>query len=99
MVAKEGRRMIKTKTNDDDWKGGRTVGNLGKFWTRDRCYDFKKFSPKKLARKLAFLTQNKAKLFKNLILTLVFEKNANFRRKLSKIDKNCDHNIDPWSQS
>jgi hypothetical protein len=27
---------------------------------------------------LAFLTQNKAKLFKNLIITLVFEKNANF---------------------
>jgi hypothetical protein len=35
---------------------------------------FKIFSPKKLA----FLTQNKAKLFKNLITTLVFEKNANF---------------------
>jgi hypothetical protein len=27
---------------------------------------------------------------------LVFEKNANFfRRKLSKIAENCDHNIDP----
>jgi hypothetical protein len=36
------------------------------------------FSPKLSAKKLAFLTQNKAKLCKNLIITLVFEKNANF---------------------
>jgi hypothetical protein len=36
------------------------------------------FSPKKLAEKLAFLTRNKAKLCKKLIITLVFEKNANF---------------------
>jgi hypothetical protein len=36
------------------------------------------FSPKKLAKIFAFLTQNKAKLCKNLIITLVFEKNANF---------------------
>jgi Ni,Fe-hydrogenase III small subunit len=36
------------------------------------------FSPKISANKLAFLTQNKAKLCKILILTLVFEKNANF---------------------
>jgi hypothetical protein len=35
------------------------------------------------------LTQNKAKLFKNFIITLVFEKNANF------FAENCDHNIDP----
>jgi hypothetical protein len=39
---------------------------------------FKIFSPKNLAKKLAFLTQNKAKLYKNLSKTLVFEKNANF---------------------
>jgi hypothetical protein len=46
---------------------------------------------------LAFLTQNKAKLCKILI---IFEKNANFfRRKLSKIAENCDHNIDPWSDA
>jgi hypothetical protein len=52
---------------------------------------------------MAFLTHNKAKLCKNLITTLVFEKNANFlaengrksqkivenRRKLSKIAENC----------
>jgi hypothetical protein len=38
---------------------------------------------------MAFLTQNKAKLCKNLLMTLVFEKNANFFaeicRKLQKI--------------
>jgi hypothetical protein len=39
---------------------------------------FKIFSPKNFAEKLAFLTQNKARLYKNLIITLVFEKNANF---------------------
>jgi hypothetical protein len=40
--------------------------------------------------------QNKAKLCKNWIITLVFEKNANFfRRKLAKIAENYDHNIDP----
>jgi hypothetical protein len=45
---------------------------------------------------MAFLTQNKAKICKILIITLVFEKNANFiRRKLAKIAENCDHNIDP----
>jgi hypothetical protein len=58
---------------------------------------FKIFSPKNSAKKLAFLTQNKAKLCKILITTLVFEKNANFfRRKLSKIAENRDRNIDPW---
>jgi hypothetical protein len=35
---------------------------------------------------------------KNVITTLVFEKNANFfLRKMPKIAENCDHNIDPWS--
>jgi hypothetical protein len=57
---------------------------------------FKIFSPKKLRKKWRFLTQNKAKLCKLLIITLVCEKNANFfRRKLAKIAENCDHNIDP----
>jgi hypothetical protein len=36
------------------------------------------FLLKNSAKKLAFFTQNKAKLYKNLIITLVFEKNANF---------------------
>jgi hypothetical protein len=32
----------------------------------------------KFGEKISILTQNKAKLFKILIITLVFEKNANF---------------------
>jgi hypothetical protein len=39
---------------------------------------FKIFSPKYSAKKLAFLTENKARLCKILIITLVYEKNANF---------------------
>jgi hypothetical protein len=46
---------------------------------------------------MPFLTQNMVKLCKHLIITLVFEKNAIFCRKLSKIAENCDHNIDPWA--
>jgi Ni,Fe-hydrogenase III small subunit len=53
------------------------------------------FSPKTSVKKLAFLTPNKAKLCKILIVTLIFEKKN--RRKLSKIAENCDHNIDPWT--
>jgi hypothetical protein len=35
-----------------------------------------------------------------MIITLVFEKNANFfRRKLSKFAENCDHNIDPSAEN
>jgi hypothetical protein len=34
---------------------------------------------------------------KIVIITLVFEKNANFSPKLGKIAENCNHNIDPWS--
>jgi hypothetical protein len=44
---------------------------------------FKIFSPKN-CKKLAFLTQNKAKLCKILIITLVFEKNAIFLPKIGK---------------
>jgi hypothetical protein len=39
---------------------------------------FKIFSPKKLRKNWGVLTQTKAKLWKNLIIALVFEKNANF---------------------
>jgi hypothetical protein len=39
---------------------------------------FKIFSPKNSAKELAFLTRNKGKLCKILIITLVFEKNAIF---------------------
>jgi hypothetical protein len=41
---------------------------------------------------MAFMTQNRAKLLRGLIITLVFEKNGNF------FAENCDHNIDPWSR-
>jgi hypothetical protein len=44
---------------------------------------------------MAFFAQTTASFSKNLIIVLVFEKNANFCRKLSKIAENCDHNIDP----
>jgi hypothetical protein len=40
------------------------------------------FSPKNSAKKSAFLTQNKGKLCKILIITLVFEKNAIFSQKI-----------------
>jgi hypothetical protein len=42
------------------------------------------FSPKNSAKKLAFLTQTKAKFCKILIMTLVFEKNAHFLPKILK---------------
>jgi hypothetical protein len=38
---------------------------------------FNIFSPNKIAKRLAFLIQNKAKLRKILITTFIFEKNAN----------------------
>jgi hypothetical protein len=41
------------------------------------CF-LKIFSLKKLAKKLAFLAQSKAKLSKTWIITLDFEKSANF---------------------
>jgi hypothetical protein len=50
---------------------------------------FKIFSPKNSVKKLSFLNQNKAKICKLLITTLVFEKNDNFFaencQKLQKI--------------
>jgi hypothetical protein len=57
---------------------------------------FEIFSPKKLAKKLAFLTQNKAKLWKKFEHNIGFWEKRHFvRRKLSKIAENCDHNIGP----
>jgi hypothetical protein len=54
------------------------------------------FSPKNWAKKLSFPTGNKATLCENLIITLLFEKNAIFfRRKLEKIAEICDYNFDP----
>jgi hypothetical protein len=45
---------------------------------------FKIFSPKNSAKKIGVLAQNKAKICKILIITLVFEKNANFWPKIGK---------------
>jgi hypothetical protein len=48
-------------------------------------------------KNLAFLTQNKAKLLQKYDHNIGFrEKRQFFRRILSKIAENCDHNIDPW---
>jgi hypothetical protein len=52
--------------------------------TRDRCYEFLNIIAKKMAKILAFLTQIKAKLCKNLIITLVFEKTPIFSPKIVK---------------
>jgi hypothetical protein len=54
---------------------------------------FKIFLYKKIAKKLAFFTQNKAKICEFLIIIL--RKTPIFCRKLAKIAENCDHNIDP----
>jgi hypothetical protein len=58
------------------------------------------FSQKKIAKKLAFLTQNKAKSCKFLIITLDFEKNAIYfaenwqkSQKIVIITSTPDHNI------
>jgi hypothetical protein len=57
---------------------------------------FKIFSPKNLAKILAFLSQNKASFCKNCDRNIGFwEKRQFFRRKWVKIAENCDHNIDP----
>jgi hypothetical protein len=42
------------------------------------------FSPQILAKKLAFFAQNQAKLCTNMIITLVFDKNAIFSPKIAK---------------
>jgi hypothetical protein len=48
---------------------------------------FKIFSPKNLAKKWHFFAQNKAKLCKNLIITLVLAKNAFFAENWQKSQK------------
>jgi hypothetical protein len=52
--------------------------------SRDRCYDFKNIFAKKFSEKIGVLTQNKAKLCKILIVTLVLEKSVNFLPKIVK---------------
>jgi hypothetical protein len=61
---------------------------------------FKIFSPKNFVTKLAFWTQNKAKLCKLLIITLVFEITANFFAKNGgKLQKIVIITSTPGSQS
>jgi hypothetical protein len=63
---------------------------------RPMLWFFKIFSPKNSAKKLAFLTRNKAELCKKFDHNIGFwEKRHFFRQKLSKIAENCDHNIGP----
>jgi hypothetical protein len=57
--------------------------------TRDRCYDLNIFAKKFGEKNWRFLLKLQLVFCKNLIITLVFEKNANF------FAENCDHNIDP----
>jgi hypothetical protein len=45
---------------------------------------------------MAFFAQNKAKLYKFVMIKMVFEKNVNFCRKLSKIAENFAQKIDSW---
>jgi hypothetical protein len=52
--------------------------------TRDRCYDFLNIFAEKFCEKIRVFAQNKAKLCKNWIIALVFEKNANFSQKIGK---------------
>jgi hypothetical protein len=51
-------------------------------------------------RKMAFLPKQLPGFAKTCSLHSFLRKNADFsRRKLAKIAENCDHNIDPWTQS
>jgi hypothetical protein len=60
---------------------------------------FKIFSPKNLAKKLAFCAKTTASFCKDAIITMVFDKKTQFcLRKLAKIAENSDHKIDPWDR-
>jgi hypothetical protein len=50
--------------------------------TWDRCYDFLNIFAKKIGEKMAFLTQNKAKLFKNVIITFFSAENCQESQKI-----------------
>jgi hypothetical protein len=57
-----------------------------RFSAWDRCYDLKtNIFAEKFGEKIAVFSQNKAKLCKNLIITLVFGKNANVFAEKAKI--------------
>jgi hypothetical protein len=57
---------------------------------------FKYFRRKIQQKYWRFFAQTTASFFKNLIVTLVFENNANFfAENWQKTGENCDHNIEP----
>jgi hypothetical protein len=56
---------------------------------------FRIFSPKN-GEKMAFWLKTKLNYAKNLSYHWFLRKTPFFRKKLSKIAENCDHNIDPW---
>jgi hypothetical protein len=62
-----------------------------------QCYDKRKtFSPKISAKKVRFWLKLLLFGLAKMIITWILKKDANFRRrKLAKISKNVDHNIDP----
>jgi hypothetical protein len=58
---------------------------------------FKHFRRKIQRKNWRFLLETKLNYAKSNIITLVFEKNANFfAENCQKIAENCDHNIEPW---
>jgi hypothetical protein len=52
------------------------------------------FSPKNLEKNVGGFAKKISAGFCKTNLTMVFEENAIFCRKLAKIAENCDHNID-----
>jgi hypothetical protein len=70
------------------------------FIPRDRCYDFLNIFAEKCSEKNGVFAQTTASFCKNYDNYIGFwEKRHFFQRKLGKIAENCDHKIDPWSQS
>jgi hypothetical protein len=49
--------------------------------TRDRCYDFLNVFAEKFSEKIGVSVSKQSQILKKLIITLVFEKNANFFAK------------------
>jgi hypothetical protein len=54
------------------------------------------FNCRKIWRKIGVLTRINGNFSEKVIITLVFEKNANFLPKKAKIAENCHHAIGPW---
>jgi hypothetical protein len=51
---------------------------------RDRCYDFKNIFAEKFGENIGVFSQTTASFCKNVIIKLVFEKNAIFSPKIGK---------------